>query len=948
MKAALLLALASKASGSLAPSITTSQIFPPLTVGVPFNGSISAANANGATGAITFSASALPPGLTLGAAFDTGGGGYTAQVTGTPTTAGSVDAVFTITNGTLTVTPDYLFIVAGSPAITTSLSLPDAEVGAAYSGYVHGTNAGGASGAMTYAADVLPAGLSIDSTTGNVTGAGTTEAFTNTVFTVTNGTQTVHPTHTFKIGHPAALVANVTGTLNDGTSVNVSVTQGSRVPMVPAQPLRGSVMFHADGLSICLENAYAGLTNDLTGTFSVAVGSTTLWTGDLTIWAYSRTRPFWVSAPPLLPSPALWRFPTYGTGSESSSSYDWYHGLPTTHDVNSVDNSPMGIGIHRRTFGAAGGSPQFGPLPGWDAQWMCNPTANNLIVVRGMADSVGVWPHIVIDPTTNKMIDVSAYAKLTMDSGQRGVVGNPIVPFTTKIWVNSVGINFDQVQNHCTNFCALSTVLYGTDFDKEAIALWANYVGSIVSSWPSRVKINGNPVLALGSASRGLGRSMRSVTYAAVLSDSQAYFSQWMALYANALSARYAAQTGIHIDQTNAAVEGYAHYGYAPWQEHALTQAVGNTIRNGFTAMQPVADYLFAGAIEAALDTPHEYASLFDLVWRSGDGSSKNPPAANFAGVIANTAGWNTSIKKSLDFPENDVRLVGLAGDQLVFGGSTTLAAAQVGVPWVSTLTLLGWFTPGAIDIADYQGGETLPDGTVGKGVSNGGSAPLPSWISYAISGHSVYFYGTPPATGIFNNIVLNITDPRIPVSVQQAPITIPVYDIGSIKSVAITSKGSGYVSGSTVTFVDNGGSGSGATATMTAYQGSITGITMTNPGAGYSSNVSVVIGGSGSGAAFTINRLTAAMTPQTPPTTGNSAVSISPYLAGDFAGHPEATDSFGVMFRMAVAEAANFATDQTRAQAAWNVTFAHVRPSAVAPANMYASNPQYNIVKTP
>jgi hypothetical protein len=919
MKAALLLALASKASGAAAPSITTSQTFPPLTVGVPFNGSISAANANGATGAITFSASALPPGLTLGAPFATGGGGYTAQITGTPTTAGSVDAVFTITNGTQTVSPDYLFIVAGSPAITISLSLPDAEVGAAYSGYVHGTNAGGASGAMTYAADVLPAGLSIDSTTGNITGNGTTAAYTNTVFTVTNGTQTVHPTHTFKIGHPAALVANVTGTLDDGTSVNVSVVQGSRVPMVPAQPLRGSVVFHADGLSICLENAYAGLTNDLTGTFSVAVGSTTLWSGGLTIWAYSRTRPFWVSAPPLLPSPELWRFPTYGTGSESASSYAMYAALPTTHDVNSVDNSPMGIGIHRRTFGAAGGSGQFGPLPTWDAQWMCNRTANNLVVVRGMADSVGVWPHVVIDPTTNKMIDVSAYAKLTMDSGQRGVVGNPIVPFTTKIWVNSVGINFDQVQNHCTNFCALSNVLYGTNYDKEAIAFWANYVGSIVSSWPGRVNINGNPVLAPSGASRGAGRSMRSVTYAAALSDSQAYFAPWMDAYASTLSARYAAQTGIHIDQTNAYVEGYAHHGYAPWQEHILTQAAGNAVRNGFTAMQPVADYLFAGVVECMLDTPHEYASSYEMVWRSGDGSNNNPPAANFAGVINNTAGWNTSIKKSLDFPEGDARLIGLL-DGMVFGGSATLAAAQVGVPWVSSLTLLGWFTPGAIDISDYQGGETLPDGSVGKGVSNGGSTPLPSWVNYAISGHTIYFYGTPTAVGITKNIVENITDPRIPVSSQQAAVT----------------------------FVDNGGSGSGATATMTAYQGAITGIAMTNPGVGYSSNVSVVIGGSGSGAAFTVNRLTTAMTPKTPPTTGNSAVSMSTYVPGDFATNPGTADSLGTMFCMAVAEAANFATDQTRAQAAWTKAAIYRRPNANAPANPYASNPQFNIVKTP
>jgi hypothetical protein len=278
-----------------------------------------------------------------------------------------------------------------------------------------------------------------------------------------------------------------------------------------------------------------------------------------------------------------------------------------------------------------------------------------------MADSVGVWPHVVIDPTTNKMIRVTDYPKLTMDYGQRGVVGNPIGKYTSKVWTatGAIGINFDQVQNHCTNFCALSATIYGTDFDKEALALWANYVGAIVQSWPYRIKDSkGNAGLSLGSASRGLGRTMRSVTYAAVLSNDTAYFSAWMAQYAISLGARYAAQTGVHIDQSNAYSEGYAHHGYAPWQEHVLTQAVGNAIRNGFTAMQPVADYLFTGAIECALDSPHEFASVYELIWRGGDGSNSYPPATNFAGVLQFSATWNTSVANALTYPENSIGLI--------------------------------------------------------------------------------------------------------------------------------------------------------------------------------------------------------------------------------------------------------------------------------------------------
>jgi hypothetical protein len=74
----------------------------------------------------------------------------------------------------------------------------------------------------------------------------------------------------------------------------------------------------------------------------------------------------------------------------------------------------------------------------------------------------------------------------------------------------------------------------------------------------------------------------------------------------------------------------------------------------------------------------------------------------------------------------------------------------------------------------------------------------------------------------------------------------------------------------------------------------------------------------------------------------------MSTYVPGDFATNPGTADSLGTMFCMAVAEAANFATDQTRAQAAWTKAAAYRRPNANAPANPYASNPQYNIVKTP
>src|SRR5574337_1018083 len=46
----------------------------------------------------------------------------------------------------------------------------------------------------------------------------------------------------------------VTGTLSDGTTINVSLYPGQRSPLITST-LIGSVVYHADGLSVCIENA---------------------------------------------------------------------------------------------------------------------------------------------------------------------------------------------------------------------------------------------------------------------------------------------------------------------------------------------------------------------------------------------------------------------------------------------------------------------------------------------------------------------------------------------------------------------------------------------------------------------------------------------------------------------------------------------------------------------
>jgi alkaline phosphatase D len=84
-------------------------------------------------------------------------------------------------------------VALNAPDISVSYSLPTGTVDVTYTGSVTGTNIGGATGTIRYSYDVLPAGLSLDATTGAVTGSPTVDTTTTpvtTTFTITNGAQT--------------------------------------------------------------------------------------------------------------------------------------------------------------------------------------------------------------------------------------------------------------------------------------------------------------------------------------------------------------------------------------------------------------------------------------------------------------------------------------------------------------------------------------------------------------------------------------------------------------------------------------------------------------------------------------------------------------------------------------------------------------------------------------
>jgi gliding motility-associated-like protein len=170
--------------------------------------------ATGGTGPYTYSATALPPGLTFNPA--------TREITGTPTQIGNFTIPVTVTdaNGN-TITANYTL------KVTDPLVLPAATLAKGTTGTVYPTqtipSATGGTTPYTYAATGLPPGLTFNPATREITGT-PTQAGTFTVpVTVTDADgKTASNNYTIVVVNPLLLPA---ATLPNGTEGTVYATQ---------------------------------------------------------------------------------------------------------------------------------------------------------------------------------------------------------------------------------------------------------------------------------------------------------------------------------------------------------------------------------------------------------------------------------------------------------------------------------------------------------------------------------------------------------------------------------------------------------------------------------------------------------------------------------------------------------------------------------------------------
>lgn len=218
--------VADSAGNSTQVTYTLSVLAPPITVtpspNTPPNGTVSTTyagltlSASGGEAPYTFTATGLPPGLTLSSS---------GVLSGTPTTSGTYHVTFTAADkNNYTGSSSSYTVTIAPPLAWSNTTLPAGTVGVTYNSAI--TASGGATPyTYTLTSGALPAGLTLNTSTGAITGTPTAGGtFTPSVNVTDANGATLTTSITLTIDAPTLSVTPASGALPNATQ-NAAYTQ---------------------------------------------------------------------------------------------------------------------------------------------------------------------------------------------------------------------------------------------------------------------------------------------------------------------------------------------------------------------------------------------------------------------------------------------------------------------------------------------------------------------------------------------------------------------------------------------------------------------------------------------------------------------------------------------------------------------------------------------------
>ncbi|MGZ5788805.1 MAG: beta strand repeat-containing protein, partial [Burkholderiaceae bacterium] len=166
----------------------------------------------------SFNATSLPPGLSINTS--------TGAITGTPTANGTFNTSISATNSSGTDTKTLVFTISLTAPSITSVLTASGATGVVFGGYtITATNS-----PTSFNATTLPPGLSINTSTGAITGTPTLNGTYNTSISATNATATDTKTLVFTISLSAPSVTSAnTASGSTGAAFSYTIT-GSNIP----------------------------------------------------------------------------------------------------------------------------------------------------------------------------------------------------------------------------------------------------------------------------------------------------------------------------------------------------------------------------------------------------------------------------------------------------------------------------------------------------------------------------------------------------------------------------------------------------------------------------------------------------------------------------------------------------------------------------------------------